>query len=989
MKRIKILSILITMIFVIQAFLPIISNAVEGTMNVDLTREGNVINITATDTEYNIVDLKYVHRDISSDNISYFEEDNSDVYTFAISESQRVEASFEMDGYGTYTVYARNSYGNRFLSKITIHDPGEAPDLTLTQDEQNPLSLTIQATSANSQISVLKIAKKDDINQEIDFDTEGTSIEFVKSNNVNLVYEVSEKGLYVVYAEDENGASMTSQVYLSETGTPLNVEITDLGNRKVNINATDDICNITTIKVAKASQISDFDDFETKGENIEFDTGKVVNIDYTLPEDGTYTFFIEDEAGYRSMRTVRILAGDENPMAITIVQDEENPGYLTITGTDTVSNIIELKVAIGENINLDYFKNGGESLEITPGREVVANYTVNENCVLNVYIKDEDGYSYMLSRTILGIDEPQPNQPPQITLEQNKDNPRQIDVTVSDMDSYNIDTIKWDIGSHDADYFVNDGNEITDFNLGRIVTTEFAIDSIGTYTVYAKDEEGASTVKEINITSIDKVEEPDTTNPVIDGVNNNGIYSNFVTPNATDENLAIVILTKNGEVVSNYQNGNIISEEGNYILTARDETGNETEVSFTIDFTAPEIEIIQENTDSKNVAVTINLVDLLTGIDVLKVANGEQNENYFENSGQQINVIKDGNQAVGKINVTENGTYTAYVRDLAGNEKVQTFEVNTIEGEEPEPTPDTEPPTINIEKEVSQDKKTVNLTINVVDTESQIKLVKMDSGERDITYFENNGTELGMEKGDKISTSVVSVNENGIYTIYAEDTEGNKTIKTVTVTEIEELGPETDITPPEITGVEDGKTYENYVTPNISDDNLAEIILTRNGSVVEEYQNGDQIRENGSYVLTAVDEAGNETEVSFTIDIKEDTNNTNNTNTSGNTNTGNTNTNTGNNTNTSNNVGENNTNTNNTNTNNNNQNVTNTPSGSVNNGNNSGNSIANGSMQNLQSNNTANNKLPYTGTRNIIVIAIIALIVIAGFCYIKYRKMPL
>ena len=984
MKRIKILSILITMIFVIQAFLPIISNAVEGTMNVDLTREGNVINITATDTEYNIVDLKYVHRDISSDNISYFEEDNSDVYTFAISESQRVEASFEMDGYGTYTVYARNSYGNRFLSKITIHDPGEAPDLTLTQDEQNPLSLTIQATSANSQISVLKIAKKDDINQEIDFDTEGTSIEFVKSNNVNLVYEVSEKGLYVVYAEDENGASMTSQVYLSETGTPLNVEITDLGNRKVNINATDDICNITTIKVAKASQISDFDDFETKGENIEFDTGKVVNIDYTLPEDGTYTFFIEDEAGYRSMRTVRILAGDENPMAITIVQDEENPGYLTITGTDTVSNIIELKVAIGENINLDYFKNGGESLEITPGREVVANYTVNENCVLNVYIKDEDGYSYMLSRTILGIDEPQPNQPPQITLEQNKDNPRQIDVTVSDMDSYNIDTIKWDIGSHDADYFVNDGNEITDFNLGRIVTTEFAIDSIGTYTVYAKDEEGASTVKEINITSIDKVEEPDTTNPVIDGVNNNGIYSNFVTPNATDENLAIVILTKNGEVVSNYQNGNIISEEGNYILTARDETGNETEVSFTIDFTAPEIEIIQENTDSKNVAVTINLVDLLTGIDVLKVANGEQNENYFENSGQQINVIKDGNQAVGKINVTENGTYTAYVRDLAGNEKVQTFEVNTIEGEEPEPTPDTEPPTINIEKEVSQDKKTVNLTINVVDTESQIKLVKMDSGERDITYFENNGTELGMEKGDKISTSVVSVNENGIYTIYAEDTEGNKTIKTVTVTEIEELGPETDITPPEITGVEDGKTYENYVTPNISDDNLAEIILTRNGSVVEEYQNGDQIRENGSYVLTAVDEAGNETEVSFTIDIKEDTNNTNNTNTSGNTNTGNTNTNTGNNTNTSNNVGE-----NNTNTNNNNQNVTNTPSGSVNNGNNSGNSIANGSMQNLQSNNTANNKLPYTGTRNIIVIAIIALIVIAGFCYIKYRKMPL
>ena len=1010
MKKIKMLPILIIMMFVMQVLLPVISNAAEGTLNVELKREGNTVNITATDTQYNIEEVKYVHKLIDKSNISYFEENNSDVYTLDITPSSRVETSFEIDGYGDYTIYVRNSHGDRYLKMLTVHDPGEAPNLTLIQDEENTLLLTIQATSKNSIISTLKIAKKDDINQEINFDTEGTDLEFTKSNNVSLVYTATEDGLYAVYAKDENGASMTSQVYLSKEGTPISVEITDLGNRKINIKVADAICNITSIKVAKASEISGFDDFQTKGENIKFTEGKTVDVDYTLQEDGTYKFLIEDEAGFRIMASERIIASGKKPMAITITQDEEKPGNLTITGTDTVSNIVELKVAIGENITLDYLKNNGEELSITPGRTVTANYNVNENCLLNVYIEDEDGYGYMVKKTIITTSEPTENQPPQITLLQNQSNPRQIDVTVSDIDSNNIETIKWAKGSHDAEYFEDNGTRIGQGKAGQIVKTEFTIDSIGTYTVFAKDEEGASTVKEINILSIDKVEEPDTTAPIINGVTDKGIYKNSVTPNVTDENLSSVTLTKNGTVVNNYQNGSTISEEGSYVLTARDEAGNETKISFTIDLTAPEVEITQENTDNKNVVVTLNLTDNLSGVDILKIAEGEQNISYFENGGQQINIIKDGNSAIGVLNVTVNKTFTAYVKDVAGNEKVQTFEVTTIEDEEPtpEPTPDTTAPTINIEKEISQDKKSVNVTINVVDTESQIKLVKMASGERDIVYFENNGTELDMKKGDKTSTSLVNITKNGTYTVYAEDESGNKTIETVEVAEIEEQEPEPepgDTTPPTITGVENGKTYKNYVIPTISDENLASVVLTRNGNIVEGYTNGDRISENGNYVLTAIDKTGNKTEVSFTIKIEEDKNETNDTNTSGNTNTGNTNTNTntgntnnnaGNNTNTSNNVGGNNTNTgidstntnNNSNNNNNNQNGSNTPSGSIDNGNsNSGNRGTSGSMQNSQSSSTANNKLPYTGTRNVIIIAIIALIGIATYCYIKYRKL--
>ena len=1024
-NRLKLLPLLLIMALILQLLLPVVSSAAEletaeseGTLKVTAKRDEinpNQVNITATDTQYNIEDLKYVHKRIEKSEISYFEEDNDDVYTIEISPSQNVDAFFMLDGYGTYTIYARNSHGDRYLFRITVRDPGQAPDLTLIKDEDKPLSLTIQAIGQNSKIVIIKMAKLDDINQDIDFDTEGTNIEFNKSSNVNLIYTVDEEGLYEFYVEDENGANVTKQIYLSKNKTPIEVNVTDLGNRQISLSITDSICNITKIKVAKASEISDYDDFDTKGEDLSFTQGKNVNVNYTAPEDATYTFLIEDEAGYRRMVNQRITA-TKNTMAITITQDEDNPKKLTITATDTASDIVELKVAIGEGIDTAYFKNNGESLDITPGKEVTADYQVEENCLLNVYIKDADGYSHLSKKTIIVSTGPTINNPPKIELTQNQNNPRQIDVKVSDMENY-IDTIKWAEGSHDTEYFSNNGTSIGQGQLGKMIKTQFTINSVGTYTVYAEDQEGASTVEKINILSLDEVEEPDTTNPEINGVTNNAIYNDTVNPTATDEHLTSVVLTKNGEVVEDYQNGSYIEGEGVFTLTARDEAGNETSVTFTIDYTVPEIEISQENTDNKNVALTINLTDNLTGIDILKIASGEQNGSYFENGGQQISITKNGTSATGKINIGENGIYTVYTRDLAGNPKVQTFEVTTIddtEEPEPQPEPDTTPPTINFEKEVSQDKESVNLTINVVDTESQIKIVKMESGERDVTYFENNGEELQMEQGNKTSTSLVKITSNGTYTAYAEDEAENKIVKTITITEIEnhEPEPEPDTTPPTITGVEDGRTYRNYVTPKITDENLAEVTLTRNGRIVENYKNGDQIKENGNYVLTAVDEAGNRTEVSFTINIKnEDTNSTNNTNTNSNTNTnnngstntntsnntsGNTNTNTNNNTNTNTNnnstntnTGGNNTNVNNTNTNestnnSNNQSGTSTPSGSSNSGT-SGNSSS-GGTKSSQSSTTANSKLPYAGLRNVLIFVIIALIIVAGFNYMKYRK---
>ena len=113
-KTSKILAIITIMVVVVSLVLPIKVNAAEGeiTLNLDMKRDEtdpNTINITATDTQYNIVALKYVHKDIQLANIKYFEENHDDIYTFPITPSKNISESFKLDEYGVYTTYARNS----------------------------------------------------------------------------------------------------------------------------------------------------------------------------------------------------------------------------------------------------------------------------------------------------------------------------------------------------------------------------------------------------------------------------------------------------------------------------------------------------------------------------------------------------------------------------------------------------------------------------------------------------------------------------------------------------------------------------------------------------------------------------------------------------------------------------------------------------------------------------------------------------------------
>lgn len=732
-----------------------------GTMNISLrrnTNNQNQIDVVAMDTTYEIEELKYVKKETGAVDVSYFEEAHSDIIDFKIKPASKIETSFELSGYGTYTVYAKNSKGDRFLSSITIANPEDAPDIIVKKKEDQKLTIQVQVKSNKYQIEEIKIARKENVQDTIDFSKEGEEIEFVKSKNVSFSYTATQAGIYVIYAKDSQKNAMKLTTYIYDE-FPIQAEVSDAeeGSRKVTIEATDSICDIVKIKVALKSEINDINDFQTKGTELDIKKGKNVELSYSAPKDGTYKFYIEDEAGFKKMVEKRI--AKDAYVTINVEQVKDNPKKVTITAENKLADIVLMKVKIGDNLTIEDVKQTGTEIKITKGKKVTASYEVEQNCTLNVYIKDEEDYGAMVRKTITGINNPE-----------------------------------------------------------------------------------------------------DTTKPTITGVQNNGIYANDVTPVVKDEHLKEVIVKKDQKQIS-YQNGAKLSEEGKYEITAIDEAGNKTVVSFIIDKTAPSItETISEPV---NGVVTVKVLsqDNLTQIETIKAATGKYDVDYFQNNGHALAISKIGKTAEGEFKIIANGTYTIYAEDMAGNKKVKTIEITTIEQEH-----DTEKPQITYTKKLEEDK--VNVEISVVDNQSEIKTIKAAGGKQDLEYFESQGQALEIKKeGVKASASFYA-KTNGIYTIYAEDMAGNKEMIEVEVTEIGQ-GEQEDKEKPEITGVEDGKIYEDSVTPLVKDEHLTEVILKKDNQIVENYQNGDTISEEGSYELTARDESGNETTVKFTIKKEE------------------------------------------------------------------------------------------------------------------------
>lgn len=256
-----------------------------------------------------------------------------------------------------------------------------------------------------------------------------------------------------------------------------------------------------------------------------------------------------------------------------------------------------------------------------------------------------------------------------------------------------------------------------------------------------------------------------------------------------------------------YNYGETIEEEGSYIVIVADKAYNVSYAKFTVDRTAPTSNI---EADKHYKEITPEVKD--ANLALVTLSKKEKIEAFGITIGYEYvpKNVYTADKAIEKI--AEDGEYKINASDLAGN----TYEVEFVV--------DTKAPVINVVNGAHYNKVTPEIT------DTNINTITLNGN----TYV--SGTEI---------------NEDGEYTIIATDKAGNKTEVTFVI----------DKNAVTITGV-DNKKYNKPVTPVInSKEEIVSIKL--NG---EDYVEGTEIKEDGTYTLVVTDKYTNTAEVTFTID---------------------------------------------------------------------------------------------------------------------------
>lgn len=131
-------------------------------------------------------------------------------------------------------------------------------------------------------------------------------------------------------------------------------------------------------------------------------------------------------------------------------------------------------------------------------------------------------------------------------------------------------------------------------------------------------------------------------------------------------------LEEHSKVIENLLSGYIIIA---HVIDASGNTGSTT-TAFIIDKTAPVVTLTEQATPTQNnVVVQVAVTENESGVAVKKYAQGSQTEEYFAENGTSF--------TADTFEATENGVWTVYVQDKAGNVTVETITVTKKDNEKP------------------------------------------------------------------------------------------------------------------------------------------------------------------------------------------------------------------------------------------------------------------------------------------------------------------
>ena len=723
----------------------------------------------------------------------------------------------EQNGNGTYSFIAKENV-NYTITAVDKAGNG-------SKSEQVMISTTTPTPPSTVENPVITIIKPDDtlaqskiIEAKVDANVTGTQKLQVsisptgKQQPVNLLeesniyhFEVDKNGTYTITAVILEGT--TEKARATQT-----VEVKGIDSEKPVIAITQNQNGVVEFTVTDLNSVTaKFDGTEVKMNLTTTSQGLVYSGRVENVQPGKHTIVATDKVGNQASADVTVAAAKQQPTL--------KAGNQQVNETATSVTIpIEVSDADGNAAQVKVTSDKGQ----LTGSGSSYTLTVTENGTYTVTAEDSDSNRTQVQIPVEAI---KGNVAPTLKAGNQQVNETATSVTipieVSDADG-NAAQVK----------VTSDKGQLTGSGSSYTLT----VTENGTYTVTAEDSKGSRTQVQIPIEAIKGNVAP-TLKAGSQQVNETATSVTIpIEVSDADGNAAQVKVTSDkGQLTGSGSSYTLtVTENGTYTVTAEDSKGSRTQVQIPVEAikgnVAPTIAAEQPQINATSATIRVT-VDDNGGTEITSVTDQNLNTAALQADGSYL------------LTVTEDGSYTITATNKAGKSAYTTVVVSGI---------DRTPPVV--------EQPTVSYNENM--TSAQIVLKANDGNGSGIAKVTASGVEMSLSEGNYI----LNVTQNGEYAIVVTDKAGNQAQAQVTVNGI-------DKTNPDIRQTSDNTSWKqkHEVTFAVTDEGsgISSVQVTKDGKTIT-HSEGNGYRftaeENGSYLITATDKAGNS--ATKTVEIK-------------------------------------------------------------------------------------------------------------------------
>lgn len=731
---------------------------------------------------------------------------------------------FVADKAGDYTILVTDNAGNvnnqyKVDLKGSTQTDTEPPVIGMAKED------SINGSAWYKEDKLVRLTVTDNVGVQsvqvkVQGKEEGLSVENISGTDIyQFVADKEGAVVYEITARDAAGnkAEMQLTVRVDKSAPTLGA-ITTQGTT-VTFQANDTVSGIGSIFVIPADNTTA--GVQIKEETVEQNGNGTYS--FITKENVNYTITAVDKAGNGS-KSEQVMISTTTPTPPSTV---ENP-VITITAPDnTLAQSKDIKVQVDANLT------GTQKLQVSispTGKQQPVNLLEESN--IYHFEVDKNG-TYTITAVILegttekaratqtvevkGID----SEKPVIAITQNQNGV--VEFTVTDL---NPVTATFD--GKDIQMALKATSQDKVYG-GRVENVQ-----PGKHTIVATDEAK-------NQASADVVVAAAKQQPTLKAGNQqvNETATNVTIPievSDADGNAAQVKVTSDkGQLTGSGSSYTLtVTENGTYTVTAEDSKGSRTQVQIPVEAikgnVAPTIAAEQPQINATNATIRVT-VHNNGGTEITSVTDQNLNAAALQADGSYL------------LTVTEDGSYTITAINKAGKSAYTTVVVSGI---------DRTPPVV--------EQPTVSYNENM--TSAQIVLKANDGNGSGIAKVTASGAEMSLSEGNYL----LNVTQNGEYAIVVTDKAGNQAQTQVTVNGIDKTNPDI-----RQTSDNSGWKQKHEVTFAVTDESsgISSVQVTKDGKTIT-HSEGNGYRftaeENGSYLITGTDKAGNS--ATKTVEIK-------------------------------------------------------------------------------------------------------------------------